>query len=245
MNSHLHIGLNNVIGAEVEAQGIKTISHFHDFKILKEYEYISISAFNPALKLSDGLNFDLISKVIKMASRSTKILYVSSCRVFDDPENKFLMYTKNKKNEEYLLRQNFDNVSAIYLPNIIEKKSGISRNNFLRIFIENLKRKRIIFDVSMASSWNFVLDKDIAGIIASYEIWREKFIALSATDTKISDLHSIATNLIEGLETTYGENIVVYPKYTPHEIIHTKEDLGSNLNWVHNEIGFLKKDTNV
>ena len=65
MKSHLHIGLNNVIGAAVKAQGINTISHFHDFKTLKDYEYISISAFDPALKLSDGLSFDLVNKVIK------------------------------------------------------------------------------------------------------------------------------------------------------------------------------------
>ena len=245
MKSHLHIGLNNVIGAAVKAQGINTISHFHDFKTLKDYEYISISAFDPALKLSDGLSFDLVNKVIKMSSKSTKILYISSCRVFDDPENKFSTYTKNKKNEERLLRQNFDNVSAIYLPNIIEEKHGVIRNNFLRIFMENLKINRIVFDVSMQSSWNFVLDKDIASIIASTKMWREKIIALSATDTKIADLHSIATNLIEGVTTRYGENIVRYPKYTPYEIIHTKIDLGSNLNWVHDKINLLKENKNV
>ena len=233
MNSHLHIGLNNVIGKAVKALGkCLVVNHDYDFNDFNDFKYLSLSAFDPSLKLKYTNNYKLIEKIIKNSNKNIKVLYISSCRVFDDPQQKFLMYKKNKLNEVNLLREYFLDVNVIYLPNIVGTQCTKFQNNFLKIFLSNLNNDHVTFDVSRKSRWNFVTDIDVAKIVSKPKSWRNNFMLLSKHYTKISDFHLAAEKKHNNINIQFNDNFIKYPKNKHYEMIETEEDLGKSINWI-------------
>jgi hypothetical protein len=233
---HLHIGSNNAIGRALALMpDVICCSHneVNDIEFFN-FEFISISAFDPIKKtrlVEDPVDF------IKMVSRfpkSTKIVYFSTARIFDEStEKNRSIYVKNKHSEESILSSLFKDLSIFFLPNLIPQHPA-DNSPFFNRMKKNYANNFVHFDVTPESTWNFIYPSDISKALLRLESALHKQILLSETSTS-------AAQMVEELLSMKDLNVIYSGNKTHHypnrglcPEIFTMGDAGQNSSWIRN-----------
>ena len=231
----LHIGANDAIGRQVAKSALAdVISHRQiENTNFNNYRAISISAFDPKRKLSRVSGPTLIDKLARICPpHGIKIVYYSTCRVFD-PINSVnhKYYITNKIEDENVLRGSFDDVSTVYFP-ILVPSFYEDNSPFFKTVFNNLKKNVVHFDFSRKSEWNFVLSSELIKLTADLFLLGDKQVLLSKTPTLIGNLSDYLTKNRRNLEVQHSLAVENYPSRDTCPIIHTEIDTGSDLVWL-------------
>jgi nucleoside-diphosphate-sugar epimerase len=124
----------NIIGNGFLAKKFRKYNSF--FKKKNYFIYVA-GVSNSSEKNLNNLNkdFNRVKFFIKNIKNS-KIIYVSSCSIFD-PNRRNSLYLKNKKKIEKLIKEKCDNFLIIRLPEIVGKSKN--KNTLTNFFYSKIK----------------------------------------------------------------------------------------------------------
>lgn len=234
MAQFLHIGSNDAIGRSLKySTNVQVISHHdaHDIDF-SEFEVISLSAFDPSrkkrLKPSD------ITELLKArcSAASTKILYYSTCRVFDDTVNeRHLNYVRNKVSDEVSLLDHFSNVSIVYLPIIIPTSVKDNSPFFKNLFM-HLSHKRVRFDVSGYSTWNFIHASEFSRLLHYHHQLDKRQTLVSQTSIAVNQILDHFGVSAASWSVELGDLTTHFPSKNTLPRWIAQNDAGLNLTWL-------------
>ena len=231
----LHVGASDAIGRQVAKSAFADVISHNQIENtnFSNYDAISISAFDPKRKLSLVDGPTLIDKLAQICpSHGIKMVYYSTCRVFDPvTSDNHRHYVANKLEDENVLRDSFDDVSTIYFP-IIVPCFYKDNSPFFKTLFNNLKKNTVRFDFSRKSEWNFVLSSELIKLTADLFQLGNKQVVLSKTPTSIGDLVDYLSKNHKNLEIQHSEAVKNYPTLDACPIIHTEIDTGYDLVWL-------------
>ena len=97
--------------------------------------------------------------------KNKKVTYISSIRCSDiSPPFRHKYYVKNKLENEYLFLDNCLNSRVLRIPNLI----SFVRGGFYHQLSENIKKNRIVFDLSKKSSFNILPPMALNNVVANF-----------------------------------------------------------------------------
>lgn len=233
-NRILHIGSNDVIGRSLkQCNTVDVVSHISVKEInLSNYDVISVSAFDPARKKITR-SCKLIQILIRNCSgNNQKIIYYTTCRVFDDVlTDRHKHYVNNKLSDVASLRSHFRDVSVVYLP-IIIPNSVRDNSPFFENFFKNFLENRVQFDVAVTSSWNFIKSSEFVNLIHNHEVLENEQCLLSQNPVEIGQMITYLGATKKSFEMKFGDQRVDYPGDTSIKKIFSIIDTGASLEWL-------------
>ena len=182
---------------------------------------IILLSFDPKWKNESGYDC-LIEKELleKVGSEDILIQYFSTSKVYANSKvsinekekiNPSSVYAKNKFIAENFIIKNFKNYHIFRTSNIFNNNGGAS-NTFLDIFLKNLKKKIISFDVNSQSERDFVTTDFISELLSIKEIPNTGIYNLSSSipikiDEVIKTILSSNEIDIKKLNIEYGHKV--------------------------------------
>ena len=95
-DDHIHIGLHNIIGGHLSKYSSCNVISHTTVNSMQLKGVVSISAFDPKGKITDLDYHELLPFLLANEKSIKKILYISSSRILDDPDDKYKNYVRNK-----------------------------------------------------------------------------------------------------------------------------------------------------
>ena len=118
-----------------------------------------ISAFDPQSKKSQNNN-NLIEYICNQ-NFNGEIIYISTARI-GTSEKKYEAYAQNKLQQETYLKNYFKSrVFIKRLPILIPSIRSKFKGGFLGFMRNSMANGNLVFDVNIASSWNFIFIDDL------------------------------------------------------------------------------------
>ena len=215
--SHLHIGLNNIIGdTYLKYPDVEVVTHMQARTIhWGDYRKISVSAFNPEYKRSAISTDSLLELILKKALPDTALTYYSTARVFDRFFfSRHSAYIQNKLYWESELARRFKHLRVVYLPLLFSRDSSHTNFFFDSVF-KNLKAGKVLFDCDISSSWNIVDVYHAIELVETLNLEPGKFLLCSDANLSIRKLVQICLSLNPHLNQVdiLGPK-VVYPDFS-------------------------------
>ena len=244
---HLHIGKNNVLIHVFQRSGFcEVVSNAELLSMskrdLKKFTKVSISAFNPDLKLRfQNMEDPITAHLRKNIHLQNHIIYFSTARIFDENISEhYALYIKNKEFISSLIKETFPHFSCVYLPNIIPILNK-DKSNFIDQFLKNLSRKNVSFDCNTDSYWNYVNPDRVVDFINNLSEPIVEALLMNQTHLTVNELILLSKALHEDVQVkiSLGTQWKRYPSLVP-EWIEIVQLESQGINWITNRNKLLR-----